>query len=108
MKMGLRTYTDAEGRRWNVWDVPPRYTPLRSTTPRRTQAENGFSPERRRAPDRRITVAPPEWVHGWMCFQNGSEKLRLCPFPANWEDASDEQLERYRRQATAVTRTPAG
>lgn len=106
MKMGLRTYTDREGRRWNVWDVPPRFSPLRAATPRRAQTASRFSPERRHTADRRVTVPPPEWVHGWMCFQNGSDKLRLCPLPAGWQDASDEQLEQYRQQATAVTKTP--
>lgn len=102
--MGLRRYTDPSGGEWNVWDVPPRYSPMRSGVDRRSQSAPGFSPDRRRTPDRRVTVPPPEWVHGWITFQNETDKLRLCPMPPDWEAMADEQLEQYRREAKPVSR----
>jgi hypothetical protein len=101
--MGLRRYTDPAGREWNVWDVPPRFSPKRSGFDRRAQA-GSHRPERRRGSDRRVTPPLPEWVHGWICFQNDEEKWRLCPLPEDWEAASPEQLEQYRRNGTAVHR----
>lgn len=103
--MRLRNYKDESGREWNVWDVPPRFSPGRSGSDRRTQQQPGFSPERRITPERRRTVAPPEWVYGWVCFQHGDEKLRLCPLPKGWETASDRELDELRRRATPVHRT---
>lgn len=102
--MGLRRYTDPTGSEWNVWDVPPRYTTQRSMVERRRVDTPGFSPERRKTPDRRVSVPPPEWVYGWITFQNETEKLRLCPLPPDWEALPDDELERYRRKAKPVAR----
>ena len=96
--MGLRRYTDQIGQEWKVWDIPPRFSPKRSGNERRA-GEAKHWPERRRMPDRRITAPLPEWVHGWICFQNESEKYRLCPLPEDWEQVSNEELEQYRRRA---------
>jgi hypothetical protein len=98
--MALRTYTDPRGTEWKVWDIPPRFTPLRSPSDRRTVKSIGRpTVERRRGEERRVTEAPPEWIHGWICFQSDREKLRLCPLPEKWEQASSQELEGYRRRA---------
>ena len=102
--MSLRRYVDPTGAEWNVWDVPPRYSPKRSGVDRRTRSVSEFHPERRMVPDRRVTKPPAEWVHGWITFQNETEKLRLCPLPPNWETAADEELENYRQKAKPVSR----
>lgn len=101
--MGLRRYTDPTGREWNVWDVPPRFSPKRSGVDRRASSRP-HQPERRKTPDRRVTPPLPEWVHGWICFQNENEKWRLCPLPEDWEAVPPEQLEQYRRKGIAVHR----
>lgn len=94
--MALREYKDRSGVEWKVWDVPPRFSPKRSGDDRRKTLE------RREAGDRRKTTPPPEWVHGWICFQAPAEKRRLCPLPEDWEHAPIEQLERYRKLAVPV------
>ena len=99
--MGLRTYRDGTGTEWRVWDVPPRFNPLRAAHDRRSKPESPLADERRTLA-RRITIPPAEWIHGWLCFQSDSSKLRLCPLPARWEQASPEKLELLRRQAVLV------
>lgn len=100
--MGLRQYQDSKGREWKVWDVPPRFSPKRSGTDRRSGKSAHSGPERRHLRERRRTVPPPEWVHGWICFQGTEEKRRLCPFPPDWEHVGIEELERYRKNAVPV------
>jgi hypothetical protein len=34
-----------------------------------------------------------ELARGWVCFTSGTEKRRLYPPPAGWEDCSDAELE---------------
>lgn len=102
--MGLRRYADPAGREWNVWDVPPKFLPKRSGADRRIVPVD-HDPERRVSGQRRVTDAPPEWVHGWICFQHDEEKLRLCPLPDDWERVPPRQLEVYRLQATRVVRS---
>ena len=101
--MALRQYTDTAGREWRVWDVPPRFETMRSGTERR-KLHLSYSPERRGHEERRKTEAPPEWVHGWICFESAGEKRRLCPLPHGWEEASIDQLEDFRTRAIPVRR----
>lgn len=100
--MGLREYKDSNGGEWKVWDVPPRFSPKRSATDRRSGETAHLGPERRGRRDRRQTVPPPEWIHGWICFQGTGEKRRLCPLPPDWEKVALEDLERYRMRALPV------
>ena len=100
--MGLRTFRDSKGTEWKVWDVPPRFRPLRSETERRGSAMTGVPRERRTGVERRVTTPPPEWVHGWICFQSADKKLRLCPMPKNWQTADNEELEHLREKAVPV------
>jgi hypothetical protein len=99
--VGLRRHIDASGKSWNVWDVPPRFSNKRSNEERRNTPGH-HEPERRHLGERRVTTAPPEWVHGWICFEDADEKRRLCPMPEEWETASDQQLEQYLREAVQV------
>lgn len=100
--MGLRRHLDREGRVWNVWDVPARFTPKRSGVDRRLTAAPTPAQDRRTGGKRRVTIPPPEWVHGWVCFEADQEKRRLCPLPDGWETATAEELEEYRQKAIPV------
>ena len=103
--MGLRRHTGGDGRVWNVWDVPPRFSPKRSGVDRRKNPVR-VAVERRELIVRRVTEPPPEWVHGWVCFETEHEKRRLCPLPDGWENASEEELEEYRNAAILVHHKP--
>ena len=77
--MALRNFTDSQGHTWRVWNVVPQYA-------------TGHDEEQ----------MTPGLQGGWLCFENPGEKRRLSPIPAGWENAGDEALEQYLRQAAAV------
>lgn len=98
--MALREFTDSSGTAWTAWDVPPHrvYTQQRAGTDRRTQAVPGWTPERRMR-DRRMQLRHPELSGGWVCFTSEREKRRLSPPPAEWDAASEAELEALCAQA---------
>ena len=77
--MALRNFTDSQGHGWRVWNVVPQYASIRDEE-----------------------AMTPGLQGGWLCFENGGEKRRLSPIPADWETAGSEALEAWCRQATAV------
>lgn len=82
--MAHRIFSDLRGVTWEVWDVFPRLLP------------DGV---------RREAAQPAihgQLAQGWLAFQAGESRRRLAPVPAAWEEASDEQLQRWCSQALAV------
>ena len=77
--MALRSFTDSQGRAWRVWNVVPQYAAARDEE-----------------------MMTPGLHGGWLCFDSGMEKRRLSPIPADWENAENDVLERYCREAMAV------
>ena len=69
--MALRVFTDPEGRSWQVWNVLP-------------GPQIGF--------ERTVSHLPPEMTEGWLCFESESEKRRLAPIPAGWEERHEGEL----------------
>lgn len=82
--MAHRTFSDRRGVAWEVWDVFPRLMP--GTT-------------RREAGPAAIDG---QLVEGWLAFQAGESRRRLAPVPAGWEEATEEQLQRWCSEALAV------
>ena len=80
--MALREFTDRTGCRWRVWDIRPEDMPAAT-----------------RAEDHLQSV-----MHGWLAFEpaGGGEKWRLSPIPANWERATEQELERMLERADPV------
>ena len=70
--MALRTFQDADGVEWQVWDTIP--AKLVSTT----------------------------FEGGWLTFQSATEKRRLAPIPLYWVSADSEELSRLLRRAKRV------
>jgi len=70
--MSHRTFRDAEGEEWQVWDVFP------STDVRHTLQG------------------------GWLTFQSDREKRRLAPVPLYWTSGDDAELRRMLASAKAV------
>ena len=77
--MALRNFTDSQGQTWRVWNVIPQYAS--------SHDEEQMTPGRE---------------GGWLCFENSGEKRRLSPIPGGWENAGDQAMEQYLRQAAAV------
>ncbi|MDB4873839.1 MAG: hypothetical protein JWM41_285 [Gemmatimonadetes bacterium] len=110
--MALRTFVDAIGDEWQVFDVVPRATERRSQERRSLSKSEELAAERRDR-DRRLTVGgrsglSPSVAQGWLTFERGLDRRRLSPIPAGWQRASDAELEEYCRAARAVRRDSVG
>ncbi|MEO7084651.1 MAG: hypothetical protein ABI442_11455 [Gemmatimonadaceae bacterium] len=107
--MSMRTFMDAEGKEWQVFDVVPRIEERRTYDRRLSQPRNSVSDDRR-GNDRRVTVgrrSPLAAVNsGWLCFERaaGTERRRLMPIPADWRKCGDGTLDGYCREAREVRR----
>lgn len=92
--MGLLTFEDEQGNRWQVWDVHP------TTVERRINERTDFPPELdRRQTDKPRFTLPPTLRTGWLAFQCGGENRRLAPIPPNWECTDDGALRALLRSA---------
>lgn len=80
--MAVREFTDAKGRNWRAWDIKP------ETIHPITRAEDYLA----------------DYLTGWIVFETeaGEEKRRLCPWPADWMDRTDEQLRELLELAEVV------
>jgi hypothetical protein len=124
--MAHRTFTDGQGREWEVWEVRPGLALIPGGVDRRRpRPESGESLDEgeadvahgeheehdRRRRDRRLAVSPP-LRGGWLAFRRGGggdeERRRLAPVPAGWDRESDARLAEYCRAAQVVTRMSVG
>lgn len=96
--MAHRTFRDSAGRTWEVWPVTVEYMERREDES--TGAPGGS--ERRRRPSFRPRVTS-QWRGGWLAFETHGEKRRLAPYPHDWSDRSDSELEGLCGQALSVT-----
>lgn len=69
--MAYREFTDGDGVFWQVWETRPGDT---------------------------ANVRAP-FAGGWLTFESTGGRLRLRPIPPGWEDASDEEMADWLRQA---------
>ena len=106
--MALRSFLDSAGNEWQAFDVVPRADERRRFD-RRTPAERRTETADRRDTDRRLTVGGRSPLasgvaDGWLCFERGTERRRLCPIPPGWSRCTDEQLDAYCHSARPVRR----
>ncbi len=106
--MALRTFLDSAGNEWQAFDVVPRADERRRLD-RRSPEDRRSKPEDRRDTDRRLTVGGRSLLasgvaDGWLCFERGVERRRLCPIPAGWSRCTDAQLDAYCHSARPVRR----
>ncbi len=104
--MALRTFLDSAGNEWQAFDVVPRADERRCLD-RRSAVERRSESSDRRDADRRLTVGGRSPLatgvaDGWLCFERGTERRRLCPIPAGWSRCTDEQLDAYCHAARPV------
>jgi hypothetical protein len=100
--MAHRVYTDSHGRRWDVWSVLPEYAERRRGTP---AAGTPIPPEAERRVQKTFRVPLGRmWAGGWLVFETKGEKRRLAPYPADWTQLSDAELDRLRLEAVVTTR----
>ena len=108
--MSYRTFVDRDGSYWQVWDSQPTRVERRGGDRRRAAAFQLWrGPERRMSGDRRITsqrriTLSEGYGSGWLTFESLSEKRRLIPIPARWEDLSQGELRVLCEKAKRVAR----
>jgi hypothetical protein len=107
----IRTFVDATGTPWTVWEVKPGAAAMgdderRSGTERRGELAPEPVIERRRdAADRRRRAV--SWARGveqalaggWLTFQSDAEHRRLAPVPPGWAHAPESDLAALCRRA---------
>lgn len=82
--MAVREFIDDDGRKWRAWDIKPEEIhPV-------TKAEDYLA---------------DCYITGWIVFetQRGDEKRRLCPWPMNWAERSDDELRELLKRAEPVS-----
>jgi hypothetical protein len=105
--MAHRTFTDAGGVEWTVYDVIPR-TDDRRAEERRRDPEGDIGTEDRRQEDRRIEIGhlPSRLTDGWLCFESAGDRRRLQPIPAEWMSMPEAELHDLLGQARPAGRRP--
>ena len=71
--MAHRTFTDADGRQWEVWDVVP------------------------------SKWVGPTLDGGWLAFQSGNDRRRLSPLPLYGATAPEQELRELLARAKPVS-----
>jgi hypothetical protein len=99
----MRNFKDHRGEEWTAWTVRPQVgMSLERRRGQRRGSEGGFGGEDRRTGRDRRSLLQGNIDDGWLCFQCGAEKRRLCPIPDDWESCSDARLRLYHRVASPV------
>ena len=83
VEMAVREFTDVDGVRWRAWEIKPEEIhPV-------TRGEDYLA---------------DCFVVGWIVFEtmSGSDKRRLCPYPASWAKASHAQLRQLLARAERI------
>lgn len=107
--MAYRTFLDDNGRYWQVWESHPHIFERRKGD-RRQNSGSWQGEERRAAPDRRQLTRPRSSLvdmrlaNGWLTFESFTEKRRLAPIPARWEEMSVRELIGLWESANPVSR----
>lgn len=96
--MAIRRLTDKQGTRWEVYEVP---SPAHQMMP----PKNFSVFKSPNATDRSLSMQSPvseRLSSGWLCFESPSEKRRIGPAPANWDQMSSSELESLLIRAAPV------
>jgi hypothetical protein len=91
--MPLRSFQDAAGTRWEVWEAHATLEERRRDVDRRS--------EPRSVPDRRESAQPGfrEQGEGWLVFRSEHARRRHIPIPPAWDKLRDAELEALMRNA---------
>ena len=108
--MASRTFVDAEGVTWQVWDVHPELAERRTAERRReakappATSSDRRAAERRHRAEKRVSVRPG-FENGWLAFDSPIGMRRLAPIPPEWTSFPDGLLAELCRQAMEGARS---
>jgi hypothetical protein len=97
-----REFVDADGVRWQVWEVIPGSADRREGPDRRADARG--KGERRTRRELRVRMEPG-LASGWLVFESAHAKRRLHPIPDGWTTGDDEALAGLLRRAVPAPHT---
>jgi hypothetical protein len=109
--MSYRTFVDGNGSYWQVWDSQPTKMERRMSADRRQPRYYAWGgTERRSGTDRRTTsqrriILSEGYGAGWLTFESLTEKRRLIPIPAHWEDLPQADLRALCDRAKRVAKS---
>lgn len=111
--MAFRSFVDAAGTTWQVWDIFPLLAERRASERRDEHLGYRRSGANRRHDDRRIvqsrrTVLSGSYAAGWLCFESDGERRRLSPIPDEWRSCPDALLQAHLARATPVRNAKPG
>ena len=108
--MGRRTFTDADGVIWQVWDVHPqlaerRRGPRRVAPPRLVAGahDHRAGADRRHRTETRVPVREG-YEHGWLAFDSVLGSKRLAPIPDGWDALPEDSLRDLWRRGVDAAR----
>src|SRR5688572_7872877 len=79
-----REFDDAQGHRWQVWEVIPTFA-------QRRHRPDIVAADGRTVKGLRSSI-PVDMHEGWLAFATTGERRRLAPTPLGWELLSDREL----------------
>ena len=110
--MAHRTFTDALGMEWDVWEVHPQLAERRTrerrgrgaaAQPSRVARDRRLLRDRRRHAVAEVRLRITDgFERGWLVFQSAVEKRRLAPIPPHWDECSETLLGDLCDRATPV------
>ena len=96
--MGHRTFIDADGVVWQVWDVQPQLAERRRSARRVPPSrlgpdrhDNRTGVDRRRRLEVRVPVRHG-YEQGWLTFDSVVGSKRLAPIPDGWDTLPEDSL----------------
>lgn len=113
--MAHRTFTGADGREWQAWNVVPGAWRQEWSGPEHRVGDRRCpdpvlrytGPERRVASRRTVSggsvaVVAAVLASGWLTFESGSDRRRLTPVPDEWDALPDAELDALCARAVPV------
>ncbi len=106
--MAYRTFLDDNGRYWQVWESQPHGFERRRGERRRSVLDwpgpDRRLEERRQNVRNRSVLADTGLAQGWLTFESFTEKRRLAPVPAHWDEMPVRDLIALWERANPVSR----
>lgn len=97
--MAHREFLDAEGMKWDVWEVNPSVVEHELEQVRLAQSVVPDTVDHAR---RHGALVASALSSGWLCFESGEVKRRLAPVPPGWSTFNDHELALLCERATAA------
>lgn len=100
--MALRSFVDADGHAWDIWEVHMNMIDRRRLIDRRSVPRSSFE---RRLGDFVAWLTARRKGRSWLVLRSALGRWRLAPVPYDWERLSDVGLQQLIARAVRVNQT---